>query len=356
MQPHRGTPVQSFRDNRPSQVVSGSSHRHGFQDLLVPSIESTPSDVTRPLMPTEERYARPEAFGHRQDSYPRQVIESRRPSPPQRQFIVIDDDSLQNKRRRVVHEEDSGRFRPLPSHEYSATSLADSHLPSPSSLPLRHSSPGTRISHNRPSPGMSGAPASSYITASGRSIPIYDVPDPSYIGRPPENFRRAEVYDPAQRNGGTVVRHLTSAYPVNSPSEVSHHRPRHESRPENFYSPRPVEDTHRSRQVDSDYRQPLRRSQSPSFPVQTRVSRSYDAGAGRDVMDQAFIHNFSQSRINGSVHAGEGSNIMPSSRPVRSAIDVPGSRHDYEEQERRPFPMPVSTRARSPPGYTERPM
>jgi hypothetical protein len=358
MQPHRGTSVQSYRDDRPSQVVSGSSQRHSLQDMLVPSIESNPCDVTRPLIRTEERHATHETFDHRQGSYPRQVIESRRLSPPRQQFIVIDDDSPQNKRRRVFHEDDSGRFRPFPSRDYSTTLSADSHLLSSSSVQPRYSPPRLPVTQNRPSPVMSGPTNSSYITATGKSIPIYDAPDHGYIGRPPEHFRRTEVYDPAQPNGGTVVRQLTSTRPINNhASELPHHRPTHEGRMENVYSARIGENAHRSRQVDLDYRVPPHGSRSPSFPVSSRVSRSYDVGSGRDVMDQAFIHNFSQSRINGSVHPGDRFSAMPESSRPGLATDAQDLRRGYEEQRTRPYStVPVPARARSPAGYIERPM
>ena len=354
MQPHRVLPLQSHKGDRPPQVVSRSSHKHGFQDFLVPSIESVTSDVVRPLVPTEERYARPESFDHLQGPYPREVIESRRLSPPQRQFIVLDDDSTQNKRRRVYHEEDSGHYRPVLSHDYGPSSFSDSRL-QPSSLPHKRTSPGPRTSQNVFSSGMSGTPNPSHATTSGKSIPIYDAPDPSYVGRPPEHFRRTEVYDSTQSNGGTVMHHLATARPANSAGELYHHRPVYGSRAEGAYSPRPGEPIQRSRYVDADYRPIPRRSQSPPFPVQSRVSRSYEIDAGRDVMDQTFIQNFSQSRINGSVHVRKEYTDRPPDGPISSATDVPGSRHVDEEYGRRPFPVPVSTRTRSPVRYIERP-
>jgi hypothetical protein len=351
MQPHHGAPIQPYRENRPSQVVSGSSPRHSLQDMLVPSIESIPSDVTRPLQLFEDRRAESGNFDHRQESYARQVIESRRLSPPGRQFIVIDDDSPQNKRRRVMHD-DSGHFRPLASCDYSTTSFADSHLPSSSIVP-GHSSLGHSLSQNRPSPGLSRGPDSSFAMANGRSIPIYDVPDHGYIGRPPEHFRRTEVYDSAQPISGTTIRQITSTRPLSHASKVPQYRSVHDNRMEGAYRERISEDMHRSRPLGAEYRAPARGSGSPILPVSSRVSHSHDVASGRDVMDQAFIHNFSQSRINGPTYARDGYNVVEESRRG-SMHDPQGFENQYEEQRGRL--LPLSSRARSPARYIERPM
>jgi hypothetical protein len=349
--PHHGSPVQPYRDNRPSQVVSGSSYRHSLQDMLVPSIESIPSDVTRPLQRLESRHARPQTFDHRQESYPRQVVESRKLSPPQREYIVIDDDSPQNKRRRVMYEDDSGHFRPLASRDYSTTSFADPHLPSSSVLP-RYSSSGHSLPQNKPNPGLSRASDSLYAMASGRSIPIYDVLDHGFAGHPPEHFRRTEVYEPAQPIGGTVVRHAISTRPLSHASEDPQHRSFHDNREEGAYRERISEDMHRSRLVGAKYRVPARRSGSPSFLVSSRVSRPHDVGSDRDDMDQAFIQTFSQSHINGPTHARDGYNAVADGR--RGPMPDPQGPQQYDEPRGRL--LPLSSRARSPARYIERPM
>ncbi|KAF4634974.1 hypothetical protein G7Y89_g3124 [Cudoniella acicularis] len=350
-----GTPSQHTREQRPPQVVRASPQRHGLQDMLVPSIETASSDVIGPSVRLDEWRNINDSFNYRQESYPRPVVESRRPSPPRRQVIVLDDDDgPQLKRRRVVVEDDSGRFRPLPSRDYNVhapVEAVDSHLLPPSSVQPRDFLNRRPAVLSESSQGMFRDTRSSHFASTER-IPIYDAPEPGYLARPPERFRRADL-DASQLDASTIIR-IASPAPHDQRSEPVFYRPLHEG-VNGSQSMRNSENDRGFRQMEPDYRGAhAQRPPSPSFPVPSRVSRSYDLGPGRAVIDQAFIHNFSQSRLDGPI---------PQSRDGYSVVQERSQNfggpsnlsHGYQDHSARSYATPPA-RARSPAAYVERPI
>lgn len=323
----------------------------------MPSIETVSNDPIRPLVRSDERRNAYESFDHRQESYPRPVMEARRPSPPRRQVIILDDDDApQYKRRRVVHEDESGRFRPHPSFAYPSSTVpsADSHLISSSSVQTRNFIARDSSVHPGSSQGLSGNADYSYSPAGDR-IPIYDAPESGYLGRPPEQFRRPEVYDQREVDGRAVARYNSVPQPSYSHGgEHVYQRPVYHRQPNEYmtadeHSSRIGEQNRGYRPVEPEYQGSRpQRPQSPSFPVSDRLSRSCDV-AGRSGIDQGLIHDFSQSRLDGPVRTV----------PERSR-QVPGSQSNtsrgYEEHVSRSLQTLPPARARSPVSYVERPM
>ncbi|RDL39028.1 uncharacterized protein BP5553_03368 [Venustampulla echinocandica] len=351
---HSGTPSQPVWEQRPPQVVRGSSHRHGLQDMLVPSIETSSSDAMRPL---DERRNVPDHFNQSRELYSRRMIENRRPSPPRRQVVVIDDSPPQIKRRRLVGD-DSGRFRPLPSSDYSVYASAppsDSHLLPSSSIQPRDFLVRRPAVELESSQGLSRNARSSY-TAPTAQIPIYDAPGPGSLARPSEQFRRSDVLDAGQREGPIIMRHIDSAsFHHNSGGDAAYRRLTAENVRDN-QSVRIREDDRGFHQVGPDYHgNHTQRLRSPSLTASGRLSRTYDEGPSRPVIDQAFIHDFSQSRLDGPVRATNGSNVLP----ARSHQEFEGQGNrsrGYEDHPARSFATLPPARARSPAGYLQRPI
>ena len=184
------------REERPPQVVRGSPASHGLQDMLVPSIETASSDavidLSRPVLRREGHGG----YDYLQESYPRRV-ERRRQSPEPHQVIFIDDDSPQIKRRRVVHEDDSGHFRPLPSRDqdfYTAAPYGDSYL-----LPASSVQPRDFLVRRERLPSQSAQGLFRDVQppltgpAVGERIPVYDLPPDSSLSAASSHVRRTEV-------------------------------------------------------------------------------------------------------------------------------------------------------------------
>ncbi|KAG9235466.1 hypothetical protein BJ875DRAFT_270317 [Amylocarpus encephaloides] len=350
-QPQYGILPHSTRDQRPPQVVRGSPERHGLKDMLVPSIEITASEPMRHV-PAEERRNAYESFDHSYESHVRPVIETRRRSPPRRQVITIDGDSPQLKRRRTFYENDSGQFRPLPGRDHSVISAphADSHLLSSLYAQPGYSSARRPTVQNDVRQGLSGSTScpSSYRATKER-VPIYDTPG---------QFRRTENFDPRQSSSATVIRHIAPVRPFvdyNRRSEISSYRPVHEDRIE-VHSTRLDGNDHGLGSVNQDTQNTYpRRPLSPSVHASNRVSRSHDVHPSGIFGDQAFVHNFSQSRLNGSVHVRDGYNAVPErSRQMQDAAG--GDSRGNEDRAARSYSTHPPARTRSPAGYMERPM
>ncbi|KAH8687832.1 hypothetical protein BGZ60DRAFT_394599 [Tricladium varicosporioides] len=347
--PRLGTPSQRTWEQRPSQVVLGSPVRHGLQDMLVPSIETASSDVISPPARTDEWRTVSDNFGYSQDSYPLSAA-SRRPSPPRREVIVVDDDGPQHKRRRIVLEDDSGRFRPLPArdHVYAPIQAANSHLLPPSSVQPKNFLDRRPVIYSDSSQGLFKDSRPSHVAPLER-IPIYDAPEPGYLARPPERFRRADL-DANKLDGSTIIR-IASPATNNKKVEPAYYRLPFE----NQNSPQ------RNGNSDCGFRQMepvhhgshVQKPPSPSYHVPVGVSRSYDMGPGRAV-DQAFIHEFSQSRLDSHVsQSRDGFSVLPE----RSQnFDSQGNiSRGYEDHSARSYAIPPA-RARSPAAYMERPI
>jgi hypothetical protein len=350
-------PSHQIRESRPPQVVRASPTKHGLQDMLLPSIETASSDVPSPRI--EERsgiYS-----GWEQESYPRRVTEHGRHSPEPRQVIVINDDSPQAKRRRVVHEDNSGRFRLIPSRDHShhiQPQRSDSPMKStPPVQPGDYLPPRPRVP-SQSTQGLSKETQTHWIRSTGNDrLPVYDAPEtgfftehPSHLGRPDVGYGSTHGAEPR------IVRHQ------GSPQQLR------ENAHDNFYQPRPVnefeyehvrmaEPDHGFRQAAPDYSRAdhFQRPSSPKFPVLNRVSRSYDTDTGSVVADQDFIHSFSQSRLDDPLRPNDGFTVL-AERSHPTFVTQNSHPQGYENHSVRSFATVPSVRARSPVQHMERPM
>jgi hypothetical protein len=321
--------------------------------MLVPSIETTSSDVTAPRL--GERHGVHNSW--EKDSYPRRVIEHQRQSPPPRQVIVINDDSPQIKRRRLVHEDGSGRFRSFPSRDQSYMPVQpDSSLISASSVPKGNflARPPRVPSH--PAQGLfkDNQPSSTAPGATDR-LPVYDAPESGFFTTHPSHLGRQDIgYSGGYGGESHIIRQLGSPKPREKVSEsVYHRKPVHDGERENL---RIVEHTRGFQPPEYAHRDQFQRPSSPNFPVSNSVSRSYDTGPGSVVADQDFIHSFSQSRLDGpSLRTRDGFTVAPerSRQHFVSQSDAP---QRYEDHSTRTFAAIPVSRARSPVRYMERPM
>ncbi|KAL2073345.1 hypothetical protein VTL71DRAFT_10669 [Oculimacula yallundae] len=331
---------------QPPQVVSRSPVKHGLQDFLVPSIETTSSDISSPRIH--------EWNGARASINHSRVVGPRAQTPA-RQVIVIDDDSPQVKRRRVVREDESGHFRSLPSRDYSfhvPTSLSDS-------LTLGSSSsaqPGTLASSSIIRD--SRAPAQStqgllrrdtFYTdpVTGERLPIYDAPDPGYVSNHSEQTRRRDGgLSAVQREDGHVMRPMGHAQIPNDPN---HRRPINMQRGSEM--PEVIVRGGSARQQDSvNTSEHLMRQVSPGAEVSHQPSRSYDKGGRSAGPDQDFIQSFSQSRLDGPTSLSRDGFI---SLPARSQERFASHGNPYQDNQAMSY-APIN-RARSPIRYMERP-
>lgn len=309
----------------------------------MPSIETVPNDAMNAPSAINERRDHYSRFNHPEKSYSRLAVDDRGLSSPRRQVIVIDDDSPPAKRRRV-REDDSSHFRPIPSNHtfYATSSPVDSHFMPPSSIqprdfPTRHSALQSESSQ-----GLLGDVRSSYHS-SGR-IPIYDAPDPGSLARPPEHFRRDAVDSSRREDPRLVPREIVG--------ELHYHRLANPSDNGREHM-RPYEHDRGPRYIKPDYRvNGTQRSQSPSCPVLNPISRSHEMGPRPVYTEQALSHDFSQSRIDGSVPCARNSFIV-SDRPHYNYGQENLSRGC--ENHSNTFST-ISARARSLERYAERPV
>lgn len=336
--------------NQPPQVVRRSPLKHGLQDLLVPSIETTSSDVSSPRKDEWNGPGVRDGF-----NYPR-VVGHRTQTPLSRQVIVIDDDSPQVKRRRLVHEDDSGHSRPLLSHDhsvYAPASHSDSlTLKSSSSVQSGGYNPNSVVRPPRAltqsTQGLSRDTQSYYTDpATGERLPIYDAPVSGHFEPHPGYLRRGD--------GGSIAVQREDDFNMRS---VAHSQPPHDlyhRRPINMH---PTSETSEInlrghfRQVES---QTQMRPKSPGFPASYQPSRAYESGPTSGGPDQDFIHTFSQSRLDGPLsHSRDGFNVVPA-RSQQSVVSK-GSLPYHQNSSARSFASAPSGRGRSPIGHMERPL
>ncbi|PBP20427.1 hypothetical protein BUE80_DR008838 [Diplocarpon rosae] len=322
---------------QPPQVVRWSPVKRGLQDLLVPSIETVPSDVSST--------GRDEWHGPvvRDGLNPSRVISHRTQSPAPRQVIVIDDDSPQVKRRRLVRENDSGHFRPFSARENS-TFAPPSHSDSmtlKSSPSVRNGfyDPNAMVRHPRleSTQGMSLSNTQSFYTdpTTGERLPIYDAPEES-------RFETHPGY-PGRSDGGPV--------PVERESHLAMRQVAHS---QTFYDDiyrRRLLNTHNSSKLpelgDGGVRQPAfecasqnqKKSIFQGLSVSHEPSRSYDSAPALGGPDHAFIQKFSNSTIDGSL------------RPSKDGFNTAPARAPHSNICRENLPhMESSVRSSTPPG------
>ncbi|KAH7356828.1 hypothetical protein BKA65DRAFT_534611 [Rhexocercosporidium sp. MPI-PUGE-AT-0058] len=342
---------------QPPQVVRRSPVKHGLQDFLVPSIETVSSDVSSPRI---HEWNGPRAHDAHDAINRSRVVGTRAQTPAAHQVIVIDDDSPHVKRRRLVRDDESGHFRPLPSRDHSV------HVPAShsDSLTLRSSSTVQPVSAASSSTlRYSRAPTQStqgllrnteafYTDPLTRErLPIYDAPEPGYVPKRPGEMDRGEGgFNTVQREDDSGLRPKRHSHPVD---DLYHRRPinmqsnsempalntrgngaRH---PESVFNP-----DHHMRQF------------SPGFSTSHQPSRSFDISARSGGPDQDFIQTFSQSRLDGPLLQSRDGFAAVSARSQQN-VATP-SNIPYQDNQAGSYAPIISSRARSPIRYVERPL
>lgn len=287
--PALSAPSYSAWDQRPPQVVTEPQNRYS-SDVLVPSIEP-PGDIASPRM--DGWNGQNAGYLNSQAPYPRRV-EQRVQSPHSRQVIVIEDDSPQHKRRRVLHEDDFGRPRPVPSRDhgfYVPAQRSDSHLMFSSSVQpadFLHRNPG-QPSHSRQ--GLSRDVPSTYTDpGAAEQLPVYDAPESRFyqehssrLDVPVAIPRQEEPYGLRQVISSQISRENMPSYrPIHSLESSA--GPHYE----------------RARQADFsyDYRHSEHRPLSPEASMSHKVDH-YNIGSRSGNADRDFVQSFSQSRLDG---------------------------------------------------------
>lgn len=350
--PYSQNPLPYLRaSSRPPQVVGGSPVKHGLQDLLVPSIETGPTNFPSPSHVVERSGFRTE---REMDVYPRRANEHGRISPVGRQVIVLDDDSPQAKRRRVVFE-DSG-------HPGAAASLSRPYM-----QPERFESPRLRASaqpgeflasHSRATPQLAqglfqSTPGQWQRPVGAGQLPVYDAPESGFFATHPRQLGMQEVEYRAPSNYGgepRVERQNGTAMPRRDNSDNGN---RSLNEPHRAFMA--VAEPYPGGYQAPDYRPNGTVGQrSPNFPA----------------VDQAFVHSFSQSRLGNVSGDGFDAPYERAAPPSFSNQAIPQQR--YEDSSLRSFsnqsiqqqrfePSIRSSaapplRPRSPVQYIERPM
>jgi hypothetical protein len=356
--------------------VRGSSTTQVLQDLLVPSIESVTSDVAMPRL--NEPLGVHDNINYSQEAYPRRVIEQRVHSPAPRPRAIINDGSPQNKRRRMIHEDDTGHFRPLPPRDFSLHSTHDSHLMSASSA---HSGQ-LLVRHPRlPSQSTQGLSRDQPIFIdpdTAERLPVYDAPESDYFKSHPGYLRRMN-----DRPAGSLPTAGQISYPTRDDMSDGAY-PRRPGLVQNGTENWEVVERDRLiPQLKSEYsqRSHVPRPFSPESSASRTLSHSY--GPSFAIPDQDFVQSFSQSRLDGhasrakngftiiserapqsanywnvpnhEVHsAGSGFTVL-NERAPQSAVNQRNVQ-DHEDHPARSFRTLPLPRARSPVRYIERPM
>jgi hypothetical protein len=335
--------------------VRGSSATQVLQDMLVPSIEPVTSDVALPRL--NEPLGVQDSISYSQDPRPRRVIEQRVHSPAPRPRAIINDGSPHVKRRRLIHEDDAGHFRPLPSRDFSLHSTHDSHLTSTSSA---HSGEflarQPRVS-SQSTQGLFRDQPTFIDSAAAERLPVYDAPESGYFKTHPGYLRR-----------------IDDRSSIQAPSMGQMSNPVQDNMSEGAYSGRPTHMQNRSEKwevVQRDRRPPpaeysrgshISRPLSPEFSVSSRtLSHSY--GPSSVVPDQDFVPSLSQSRM---IHAERAPQSFVNYRSVqdrevhsaRGGFTILAERvpQSHEDHSARSFATIPSVRARSPVRYVERPV
>lgn len=333
-----GTLSPSMQEQRLPPLVRGSPS-HGLQDMLVPSIETGSSDA---LVGSPRPAIRRDAYVVlEQSSYPRPAVERRRHEPELRQVILIEDDSPHHKRRRVIQEDNSGRFRPLPSHEKRLPVPApytDSHLMPASSVHSRD----FLVQHQRISSQPSQGLFRDNQPPLADRIPIYDAQtEPGYPTPSSGPLRRVDVDFGSihQQEMSHVARH--NGFPNALPNNLVGMGEIRES----VNNMRVVEREHTVRRVESDlgHRSQIRQLPLPNFSAQSKDSRSYEMGPGPVVADHTFSHNFSQSRTAPSL-LRDGNGFSTSEHSYQNFVS-PGS-NDSQQYRDNSAGLPIDVRYR----------
>ena len=317
------------------------SPSHGLKDMLVPSIETGSSDAIPDSPHIDPR--RGGCSNSEPEPYSQRVVEHRKHSSTSRQVILIDDGSPDVKRRRVVQEDDYGHFRPVAS--YSQRPF-DSHLRASSVHTKDFLTQQPRL-QSQSTQGLfrdTQAPLSN--SAPRNRLPVYEMhPEPGYLrearvgfGTGPQQERtelRTHMGSPKPfAENTTDITHIRQ--PVNGDVRVLDRR---------YVSPHAE---HNFGERVSVHQRPL-----PNFPVQNRISRSYEMDPA--AADQAFVHSFSQSRIEPSLsRRREDFTIIPESSQ-QSFVSRDNHHQHYEQYPARLLPAIQPGPERSPIRYLERP-
>ncbi len=350
--PRQGTASHVVREQPPAVAARASTSKHGLQDMLVPSIETASSDAVvdspRPDRPHQ-------VYRGRQETCSQRVFERSMQSPQQRQVIVINDDSPELKRRRVIYEDDAGHFRPLPfrDHDHYPTAPRTASY----SVPASSVQPRDFLVHHGRVPSQTSQALFGDVQPTlagpimGEQIPIYDAPpDPGYLTSLPDRHRRVEAgYGSIPREGAPIKR------PLQSPEHFL------EDGSESFYTRRPlngdmrvIENYARRRpHTEFNTRAMIQRPLSPTFPVSSRVSRSYEMG---HVSEPTLLSDFSQSRPEPSYPSvrGDFATVSESSREIPIANNNNSLR--FEGRPAETFTVLRAGETTRPARYVERPM
>lgn len=354
-QQHYGTTGNQYSgmENQPPQVVRRSPVKHGLQDYLVPSIETASSDVSSPRI---HEWSGPRG----QDVNHSRVVGPRTHTPAPHQVIVINDDSPQVKRRRMIREDDSGHFRPLPSRDHSF------HVPAShsDSLTLKSSSfVQTEVRDSSPIVRHSGAPTQAtqgllrdteaFYTdpLTGERLPVYDAPEPGYMPKHSGSMTRGEGrFSADQREDSYRMR------PMGHPEahDGIHHR-----RPIHIQNGSEISDLNarssNARHPESVYNSEHQmRHTSPAISSSYQPSRSFGMSSKSGGPDQNFVQSFSQSRLDGPSYSRDGFSAVPT-RPQQNVASH-GNLPYHQEIQAGSYLPSVSSRARSPIRYVEKPM
>ncbi|KAH7407576.1 hypothetical protein BKA64DRAFT_666918 [Cadophora sp. MPI-SDFR-AT-0126] len=347
-----GNPYQPM-GNQPPQVVRRSPVKHGLQDYLVPSIETASSDVSSPRI-HEWNGPRGHEISHSR------VVGPRPHTPAPNEVIVINDDSPQVKRRRVVREDESGHFRPLPSRDHNfhvPASNSDSlTLRSPSSVHpgVRASSPIVR--HTRaPTQSTQGLlrDREAFYTdpLTGERLPIYDAPEPGYLPKNSSSVKRSE--------GGFGAYQREDGYNMRTMGQPQQHDDLYHRRPISMQNGSEIPDLNArgnsTRPFASVYNSEHQmRHIPPAVSASYQPSRSFDMSSSSGGPDQNFIQSFSQSRLDGPSYSRDGFSIVPAN--PQQNVATHGNLPYHQESQAGLYLPTVSSRAKSPVRYVERPL
>jgi len=183
----------------------------------------------------------------------------------------------------------------------------------------------------------------------------YDLPESGKYASYSEQSRRTDPeFASDQREKPHVNRYLGGLVPPHAAASETFHPRRLVD--ENV---RVVERDRMVRQIEPEFRTRDYNQwpESPSFSVSRRVSRPQGMNTGSVVADQAFINNFSQSRLEPPLpQPRDGFPVLPYERPHQSFGGRQDDPRPYEHQLARSFAGLRPVEASSPIGYVQRPM
>lgn len=333
--------------------MRGSPLKRGPEDMPLPSIETTSSNITTPHK--DELHSAHENFVRSQDFHPRRVVEPRLQTPATGEVIVINDDTPPVKRRRMVYEDDSRSFRPVPSRDhgpYVSAPHSASHLIPASSAQSENFLSRRPAASSYSAQGLVRREPQFYTDpVTAERLPVYDAPAPVYLTQRSEYAGRMEVEPIASRRIEDRTEQPRYSQLPRDGMVVGATQPpvSVRNRVEGF------QDTGRdqTRQVQSyNYGARAVNPSSPEYPV-SQQSRSYYGVPTSDGPDRDFIHSFSQSRLDGpSSQAKDGFTVI-SERPSQNDL-VHGHEPRYGENSSRSVMPEIALQAGSQ--YVERSM